>query len=353
MAITTGGESGYGKQTVINPYTGRPYTSKELHMSTLPASAPVATGPAYTSPGTSWDPSGITSGSDGGYDAAAAAAAEAAAAEARAKQAARDKSAAENSATNAIVDALIAAQGGYAKGRDTMLGNAKSVFETALSGILKQYQAVVKDTGEFSTRNEQDYDSKEVSALTNFVRESNDALSQVLSLGAGETDALRALMQAVRSADANRLDNAGGYQDTLRSINSQLQSGATSAENARLNSWNSQEEARAQIWNDFNKNMLDNWTNVQRSEAANTNVESDYSVGFSNRYGTDDAVNALNKIAEYAGASYKVEKPKDDWAGTWDGKRGEFENASNRSNRAAGLSLGPAQRAEGATLRRF
>lgn len=346
MVQTVSDSKGLGALTTTSGYT---YSPKSLHMATIPASAPPATSPGSTGGTGSWDSGGISAA----QAAANAAAAAAAAREAAARAAARAQTQRENDATNQIVDALIAAQGGYVKGRDTMLGNATSVFETALKGILSQYNQVKDDTGKFKERNEADYDSKEVGALMNFIRESNDALGQVLSLGAGETDALRAMMQAVRGADANRMDTAASYSDTLRSINSQLRSAGASAENARLNSWNQREEARAQIWNDFNKNMLDNWTNIQRTEAANTNVESDYAVGFNDRYGADDGTRALDKIAEYAGAAYKIDKPKDDWAATFEGRRGDYENASNRSNRAAALTLGPAQRAEGATLRQF
>jgi len=281
------------------------------------------------------------------------AAAKQAAAEAAAKKAGKDKAGRENDATASVVDSLVKSLTNYAKGRDTQYSNAKKNFDTSLSGILSQYNNAAKDANEYADRNEQDYDSKSVSNTTNMVRESNDLLEQALSTGAGETDTLKALQQAARQFDNNQADVASSFQDTLRSINSQLNGANSTAENNRLNAWQQQQEARASAFNDYNKNMADTWTNIQRTEAGNTNIDSDYSVGFQNRYGDDDKVKANDEISKYTGKTYAVEKAPEGWAANWEGKQKEIRDTARLGNRAAAVSVGTLKRAEGASLRKW
>jgi hypothetical protein len=313
---------------------------------TAPAPAPA---PA---PSVNWD-GGSYSSEDSGPSASELAYQAQQAAEAAAKKAAKDKSNAENAATNAVVDSLVQSLANYGQGRDQAKANAQTNFDTALSGILSQYRAALGDVMLFKQRNESDYDTKSVANTTNMVRESNDLLAQVLSQGAGETDSLRALQQATRGADANQLELAASFSDTLRTIGSQLTNANSNTERGRLDAFGQKAEANAQAENEYNKNMADTWTNIQRAEAGNTNIESDYSSAFQNRYGSDDAVKANDEIAKYTGKVAVAEKPGAGWSATWDGKKDEVEGNARLGNRAAALSVGPLRRAEGATLRKW
>jgi len=306
---------------------------------------PVATGPTTPSNTNTGGPSSVMSELQRQQQAAAA---KAAAAEAAAKKAAKDQSIRENEATKAIVDSLVKSLAGYEKGRDTQIANVRRTLDTALGGILSQYQGAAEDSEKFAARNAQDFDSKSNANILNRVRESTDLMQQVLSQGAGETDSLRALQQATRNFDANQQDVQASFRDTLRSINSNLASAARSAENARLNAWQSSQEGLASAWDAYWKNVADTWTNIQRTEASNTNIDSDYSVGYKPQYQQQ----AVNEIANVVGKTYQTEKPADGWAAAF-GRRPDFEGTPVASNRAAAATVGPLRRAEGATLRKW
>jgi len=263
-----------------------------------------------------------------------------------AKKAGKDQTARENQATNDIVDSLMKSLQNYAGGRDKQLGNAQSVLDTTLSGILAQYTSAADDTEKYSDRNEADYDAKTNANVSNKVRESNEALAQALSQGAGETDVLKSLTVAARQFDANQLDVASGYNDTRRSIGSQLASAGSSAQNGRLNAFQQQQEAAAQAWNEFYKNNADTWTNIQRTEAGNTNIDSDYSTGYTPRYSKQ----AIDEIAKNTGKVYEIAKPDPGWLNAWP-KQTERERNGQLGQRAAAVSAGPIKRAEGATQR--
>lgn len=273
--------------------------------------------------------------------------------EAKAKKAGKDKTSRENQATRDVIDGLLKSMGNYESGRDKQLGNAKTSFETALQGVLEQYLAGVRDTDEYAARNEADYDMKSNANTTNMVREKNDLLSQALSQGAGETDMLRALTQAARNFDQNRQGTSAAYNDTLRSINSQLSGLGVTATNARTNAFNQNQEAQGSIWNDYYKNMTDSWTNIQRTEAGNSNIESDYSTGFEDRYGSNDSQKAIDEIAKYTGKTYETQKPGEGWANGWEGKKDAYNRNAQLGQQAAAVAPGKLQKAEGATLRKW
>src|SRR6478752_5261708 len=217
-----------------------------------------------------------------GPSAADIAAANAAAALAKANKEGKDRTAKENAATQSIIDTLLKSLTGYEKGRDTGLANADTALGDALSGILANYTGAVGN-------NLQDQASKSAANVTNRARERTALLSQVLSQGGGETDALRAVVQAFQNFDANQLGVDRAFFDTERQINSQIAGANSQAETSRRTAWQQFQEARGQVMNDYYKNYSDVWTNAQRTGAQNTNIDSDSSTGFTANYGGKDA----------------------------------------------------------------
>src|SRR5690606_4854145 len=138
--------------------------------------------------------------------AAQQAAAKAAAAENKAKKAGKDQTAKENANTQKILDTLLASLKGYETGRDTQVKNAAAALEAALAGVQGNYTNAVTDYLQTADANEQDEASKSAANVQNRARERMSLLEQAASMGAGETDQLRAQLQAFQNYDANALE---------------------------------------------------------------------------------------------------------------------------------------------------
>jgi len=275
--------------------------------------------------------------------------ANAAAAEARAKAAGKAQTAKENLATQQIIDALLGSLAGYAKGRDTLVSNAQTTYDEVLAGILSNYGAAVDDYEKSADRNRQDESSKSAANVTNRARERTALLSQVLSQGAGETDAMRAILQAFANFDANQAGITGTFYDNERNINAQIAGANSQASTSRRSAFEQLQSARAQAHNEYYKNYTDVWTNIQRTAAQNTNIDSDYSTAFNANFQGKDPV---KEAARYAGLAYKRETKDDEYFDNFEGRREGQDTRLASVNRAASTTISGPRRAEGATLRR-
>ena len=288
-----------------------------------------------------------TGGSTGGGAAGGSFEASAAAtAESNAKRAGKDQSRKQNQATQSIIDALLSSLDGYTKGRDTLVQNADSALNNSLEGILNSLRLADQDYAESGSANEQDQAAKTSANVTNRARERTALLSQAASQGAGETDQLRAQIQAYLNSDANQQEVERSFFDTERSINSQIAGAASQAETSRRSAWAQNQESKSNAWNEFWKNTGDVWTNIQRTGAQNTNVDSDYSEAFNADYRGNDPV---QRAAENAGRAYSAEK-KDDEFFKQDRPLGR-KKKTTASERAGATTIKAPRAAEGATLR--
>ena len=272
------------------------------------------------------------------------------AAESAARASAKAQSDKENSNTQAIINTLLGALGGFAKGRDTSVANADGVFNQAITGIGSQYGQSAADLDTQAGRNEADESAKTFANRSNRSRERQSLLEQAASQGAGETDQLRAVVQAFENADANQLEVQTSFADTLSSIRSSLTGMNSNTENARRNAWGQREDSRSQAWNDFYKNHSQTWTDIQRTAAQNTNTDSDYSNAFNANFNGHDPV---AEAARYAGVQRKWEAPDDEFTSMWGGKRDTIGKESNTTQLSAMTRLGPVKKAEGSDLRKW
>ena len=250
-------------------------------------------------------------GGGGGYDPYAEARAEQARAkaeadakEAAAKKAGKDQTAKENAATQAIINSLLGSLKGYEGGRDLQIKNANNALEQILRGILSGYNIALKDYNDTALRNDQDYDTKTAAIVSNRARERTALLQEAASQGAGETDQLRAQLQAFVNAFNNQLEADTNRADTERDINSKIAGLNSQTESQRRSAWQQNQEAITSAWNEYYKNYSDTFTNVQRTGAANNNIDSDYSTAFNADYKGYDPVMEASK---YAGKTYESE----------------------------------------------
>ena len=283
------------------------------------------------------------SGGSGGVDPyAAAMAAQNAAGRARSQR--------ENENTQAIINTLLGSLTGYATGRDTQIANAQAVYENALKGLDSQYANQLLDLLDASKINEADETAKTFANRQNRARERQSILEQAASQGAGETDQLRAIVQAFENADANQLEVTQSYYDSLTGINNSLGQANTNAENARRNAWGQQQDALSQAMNEYYRNYTQVWTDVQRTAASNTNVDSESSVGFLANFQGNDP---LTEATRYVGQVRKFEAPKEEEMTNWGGKRDKIGREITSTQNAPMTRIGGIKAAEGANLRKW
>ena len=287
-----------------------------------------------------------SSGGSGGGDGGAAAAA--AAAESRAKKAGKDQTAKQNAATQAIINSLLGALGGYATGRDQQIKNANNALEQILGGIAANYATASGDYAESADRNDQDYDTKTAAIVANRARERTSLLQQAASQGAGETDQLRAVIQAFANAQANQTEADTARADTERQINSQIAGLNAQTEAQRRSAWQQNQEAIGTAWNEYWKNYSDTWTNIQRTGAGNTNIDSDYSTAFTADY---DGKDPVKEASRFAGKTYATKNKDDEYFEDFEGRQEGRKGRTVSSQRAGMVTVSAPKRAEGATLR--
>lgn len=283
-----------------------------------------------------------------GPDPYSIAAANAAAAESKAKAAGKAQSAKENAATQGIIDALLKSLSGYDTGRKTALANADLTFNNTLSGVLSSYTSAVDDYGKSAERNKEDEASKSAANVTNRARERMGNLSQVLSQGGGETDALRALLTVFQNYDANQLDVTRSFYDTERQINSQIAGANAQAATNRQSAWQQLQEAKGKAENEYYKNYMDTWTSAQRTAAQNSNIDSDYSTAFNANFG---GKNPVDEASKFAGKTYQQETKDQEWYSNFAGRREGENTRTTSTNRAGTTTIKAPKAAEGATLR--
>jgi len=319
----------------------------------------MATGDVPWVPGSVWNSqTGTWQGpSDAAAAAAAAAASRAAAAEqkakndeAEAKAAGKSQTKKENSNTQKIINTLIGSVKGYKAGKDQSIANANEVFNFGLAGIDSQYGQTLADLGKNQDQNEADETSKTFANRANRARETQSILQQMQSQGAGETDVLQGMVQAFENADANQLDITTSYYDSLNAVQSGLRQANAATENARSNQWGQLQEAKAAANENYWNNYTQIWTDVQRTAASNSNVDSDYSTKFNPDYKGKDP---LAEATRFAGKVYDWQAPKNGWAGKWDDKKTTIGHQTTTPTLAkAATRLGGLKRAEGASIRR-
>lgn len=273
-----------------------------------------------------------------------------AAAQAAANAAGRAQAQKENDNTQAIINALLGSLAGYAKGRDTQVANADSVYKNALLGVESQYGQSLADLLRTTHINEADETAKTFANRTNRARERQSLLEQAASQGAGETDQLRALVQAFENADANQLEVTQAYQDTLNGINSSLNQANSNTENARRNAWGNLQDATSQAWNEYYKNYSQVFTDVQRTAASNNNIDSESSVAFNANF---QGYNPTAEATRYVGLVRPWAAADENDMTQWGAKQTRVGRQTTPTQGAPLTRIGGVKAAEGADLRRW
>jgi hypothetical protein len=192
--------------------------------------------------------------------------------------------------------------------------------------------------------------------LSNMVRERQDAMTAILEQGAGETDAARAMLMSARNWNANAAESNRAYFDSIRSVNEGLTDLNVDTRTGMANAFMSGEAEKGRLWQDYYNRMSET-----RTQLGNIRGQQGSYYAQAKEMGVDPGARAAEVQAEMA-AQYNAAT---DEAGKvyaqqalpgeikdWEGaalKKGKQSN----TNLAAATTIGPAQKAEGASLRRW
>lgn len=228
----------------------------------------------------------------------------------------------------------------FARARDTKVGNITALLATQDAEVLRGYDERVAQL--LGSRRDNDMAEGQASFanVANRVRERADLLLESAAQGAGETDTLRTMMQALRNWQANQADVNRSFFDTERSVNNAITDLNADTRSARINLASQAQRDQEQAWSNYYNQLADAYTQMGNIHA---NPYSD-----SHKPGSD----AFSKAAEAAGSSWQapgVSPAIREWSGT----ASAVESRLNNSAATSAVTNLAEQRPEGATLRRW
>lgn len=196
--------------------------------------------------------------------------------------------------------------------------------------------------------------------VRNLVRERADSMTAILEQGAGETDALRAMLSAARNWHANASQANRAYYDTAASINAGITDLNKDTRTALANAQNTAEGQREAVWQDFYNRRSEALTQLgnvygQQRQYMQQAEEMGLPMGKVRKKRMSDAEKGMEKAfrdsANELGKSYE-QKALPEWITEWEGTQ-QVERRQENTNLAAAVGFQPVKKAEGATLRKW
>lgn len=218
--------------------------------------------------------------------------------------------------------------------------------------------------------------------IRNAVRERADTMTAILEQGAGETDALRAMVANARNLHNNLSDANRSYFDTMQSINQGIVDLNVDTKTALSNAQTTAEGQKELVWQDYYNRRAEAMTSLgnlygqQRDYLAqakelglNTSTTVKDKTALAESYGvlpgqkprkkgsttTREAVAKKGMKDQFAAASNElgksyVQKPLPEWIAEYEGTPLQERRQENTNLAAAPIFEG-VQKAQGATLR--
>lgn len=140
---------------------------------------------------------------------------------------------------------------GLAKQRRTLIGNIEKLYDTQDADLLKGYQDRAEQLSLARSDNQKSEAAASMQNLSNRARETNDALAQSASFGAGESDTARSQLMAVQNWAANQAEVNRSFADTQRSINTAVNDLNTDTRTGRINLATQMLTDKAQVWANY------------------------------------------------------------------------------------------------------
>ena len=192
--------------------------------------------------------------------------------------------------------------------------------------------------------------------FSNLVRERQDSLTSILEQGAGETDAMRALVMSARNWHSNAAENNRTYFDSMRNINAGITDLNVDTQSALANAARTAEGARETVWQDYYDRRGQAFTQLgnvlgQQAEYYAQAKE----MGVNPPKGAESAAekamkDAFNNATIESGKSY-TQQGLPEWISRY---QGQDQLQARQSNTNLGsVEFEKMAKAEGATLRKW
>lgn len=193
--------------------------------------------------------------------------------------------------------------------------------------------------------------------LTNAVRERADVLTNILEQGAGETDAMRAMLMSARNWQANAAENNRAYFDTINTVNAGITDLNVDTKQAMAGQWAGAESARDEVWQTFYNNRGQAFTQLGNIFGQQADFYAQAKeMGVKPKKGAEkEAEDAMAKAfkdsAVETGKGY-TQAALPDWISGYSGQEQVKARQSN-TDLAAAVTMDKVAKAEGATLRKW
>jgi hypothetical protein len=209
--------------------------------------------------------------------------------------------------------------------------------------------------------------------IRNLVRERADSMTAILEQGAGETDAVRAMLVNARNWNSNASEASRTYFDTMQSINQGITDLNVDTKAALSNAFMTAEGQKEAQWQDFYNRRSEAMTalgNTYGQQIDYLAQAQEQATDLGNKKAGKQAAaagltdtSARRKTAKkgmkkaFAAASNElgksyVQKPLPDWIDDYEGTA-QVERRQENTNLASAPVFTGVQRAEGATLRKW
>ena len=228
----------------------------------------------------------------------------------------------------------------------SQLTEAKDAAEQRYNAFLTAGQNAEMDTGRVLE-----------AGISNTVRERQEAMTQLLTNGAGETDAMRAMLMAARNWQANAGEANRAYYDTMASTNAGITDLSLDTETAMANAWRGAEAEKDRLWKEYYKSRADTHTSsrdIYNQMLAHYRAAEAYDVEpkkGKKKAAKEGMADEANAAAVEMSKSYKQKKlPR--WISGYSAGPQLAARQSN-SNLASAMTIEPAVKSEGASLRRW
>lgn len=158
---------------------------------------------------------------------------------------------------------------GLSKVRQSGLDAVSQSLQTKMAQIDTTYNTSLESFRENQRDNDASEGDSSFANLTNRAREASELSSMTSEHGAGETDTLRAQLQALRNWSANQGDVTRSFFDTESSINSGITDLNNTTKTSKLNEEMSANATRASVWDDYYSSLSDTYTQMSNLDQQN------------------------------------------------------------------------------------
>jgi hypothetical protein len=305
-----------------------------------------------TTPGDVSRPGGTTSSGSGSGSGSSSYDAQRNAERAAAGQRYLDQAAALEAQVAAIRYAL---ETGFQAGLDQNLTDVGKALEEQLAILKTSHSSRARSFLDSAADAEKSQASQSEGAFENLVRERQDGISAVLEQGAGETDALRAMVMSARNWSNNMREGNRAYFDTMRSVNSGLTDLNLDTQNAMAGAYTSAESERERLWQDFYNRRSESFTqlgNIRGQQREYYASAREYGKGTPNEEtARKESEDAFMNAAKEAGKSYERQAIPP-WIKDYKGQE-KVEARQTNTDLGAAMQFTKPKKAQGSVLRKW